>query len=30
MELVVEPDIYNPSINENGMYVDKVPPFNYI
>jgi hypothetical protein len=30
MELVVEPDIYNPSINENGMYIDKVPPFNYI
>jgi len=30
MELVVEPDIYNPSINESGLYVDKVPPFNYI
>jgi len=30
MELVVEPDMYNPSINENGMYIDKVPPFNYI
>ena len=30
MELVVEPDIYNPSINDNGLYVDKVPPFNYI
>jgi hypothetical protein len=30
MELVVEPDIYNPSINDNGLYVDQVPPFNYI
>ena len=30
MELVVEPDIYTPSINDNGLYVDKVPPFNYI
>ena len=30
MELVVEPDIYAPSINDNGLYVDKVPPFNYI
>lgn len=30
MELVVEPDIYSPSINDNGVYVDKVPPFNYI
>ena len=30
MELVVEPDIYNPSINDNGIYIDKVPPFNYI
>ena len=30
MELVVEPDIYSPSINDNGLYVDKVPPFNYI
>lgn len=30
MELVVEPDIYSPSINDSGLYVDKVPPFNYI
>uniref|UniRef100_A0A6C0I8D0 Uncharacterized protein n=1 Tax=viral metagenome TaxID=1070528 RepID=A0A6C0I8D0_9ZZZZ len=30
MELVVEPDIYSPSINDTGIYVDKVPPFNYI
>jgi hypothetical protein len=30
MELVVEPDIYSPSINDNGLYIDKVPPFNYI
>ena len=30
MELVVEPDVYSPSINDSGLYVDKVPPFNYI
>jgi hypothetical protein len=30
MELVVEPDIYAPSIDDNGLYIDKVPPFNYI
>ena len=30
MELVVEPDIYSPSIDDNGLYIDKVPPFNYI
>ena len=30
MELVFEPDIYTPSINDSGLYVDKVPPFNYI
>jgi len=22
MELLVEPDVYSPSINDNGMYVD--------
>jgi len=27
MELVVEPDIYAPSINEIGQYVDKIPSF---
>jgi hypothetical protein len=30
MELVVEPDVYTPSINDNGMYVDKIPPFALI
>ncbi len=30
MELVVEPDIYMPSIDDKGLYIDKVPPFNYI
>ena len=30
MELVVEPDVYTPSIDDKGLYIDKVPPFNYI
>jgi hypothetical protein len=30
MELVVEPDIYSPSIDEIGNYIDKVPSFNII
>ena len=30
MELVVEPDVYSPSIGENGNYVDKIPAFNLI
>ena len=30
MELVVEPDIYSPSIDDKGSYIDKVPPFNFI
>jgi hypothetical protein len=30
MELVVEPDIYSPSIDEMGNYIDKVPSFNII
>ena len=30
MELVVESDIYVPSIDENGNYIDKVPSFNII
>lgn len=27
MELVIEPDIYSPSIDENGNYVDKIPSY---
>jgi len=30
MELTVEPDMYSPSINDAGNYVDKIPPFNTI
>ena len=30
MELVVEPDIYSPSIDENGNYIDKIPSFHII
>ena len=30
MELTVEPDMYSPSINDSGNYVDKIPPFNTI
>ena len=30
MELVIEPDIYTPSIDDNGNYVDKIPSFNII
>ena len=30
MELVVESDIYSPSIDEMGNYIDKVPSFNII
>jgi hypothetical protein len=30
MELVVEPDIYSPSIDEMGNYIDKMPSFNII
>ena len=30
MELVVEPDIYSPSIDDTGNYVDKVPSFRII
>ena len=30
MELIVESDIYLPSIDENDNYVDKVPSFNII
>ena len=28
MELVVESDIYSPSIDDKGNYVDKIPSFN--
>jgi len=27
MELVTEPDIYSPSIDETGKYIDKLPAF---
>lgn len=30
MDLIVEPDIYTPSIDDNGNYIDKVPSFNNI
>jgi hypothetical protein len=30
MELVAEPDIYSPSIDDTGNYVDKIPAFNII
>ena len=30
MELVIEPDIYQPAIDENGNYIDKIPSFNII
>ena len=30
MELVVEPDVYTPSIDENGNYIDKIPSFSII
>lgn len=28
MELQTEPDIYSPSISDNGNYVDKIPSYN--
>lgn len=28
MELVMQPDLYAPSINETGNYIDKIPSFN--
>ena len=28
MELATQPDIYIPSIDENGNYIDKTPSFN--
>jgi len=30
MELIVEPDMYSPSIDDVGNYVDKIPSFNTI
>lgn len=30
MQLVTEPDIYSPSIDDNGNYIDKIPSFNNI
>jgi len=30
MDLIVEPDIYAPSIDDNGNYVDKIPSFTNI
>jgi len=30
MDLVTEPDIYSPSIDEMGNYIDKIPSFNII
>lgn len=28
MDLIVEPDIYTPSIDDVGNYIDKIPSFN--
>ena len=30
MDLIVEPDIYSPSIDDNGNYIDKIPSFTNI
>lgn len=30
MELVTEPDVYSPSIDDSGDYADKIPSFNNI
>lgn len=30
MELIAEPDIYSPSLDEHGNYVDRIPMFNII
>ena len=30
MDLIVEPDIYSPSTDEFGNYVDKIPSFNIL
>jgi hypothetical protein len=28
MELIVEPDVYSPGMDEKGNYVDRIPSFN--
>ena len=28
MDLIVEPDIYSPGIDDKGNYIDKIPSFN--
>ena len=28
MDLIVEPDIYAPGIDDKGNYIDKIPSFN--
>ena len=30
MSLAIEPDTYSPSIDDQGKYIDKIPPFNNI
>jgi hypothetical protein len=30
MELVVQPDVYCPSVNEQGNYIDKMPAFHFL
>ena len=30
MELIAEPDIYSPSLDEQGNYIDRIPMFNII
>ena len=30
MELAIEPDIYSPSVDEKGNYIDKIPSFSLI
>jgi hypothetical protein len=30
MDIALEPDVYSPSIDENGNYMDKAPSFNNI
>ena len=28
MELITEPDVYDPGVDDDGKYIDKVPSFN--
>ena len=30
MELILEPDFYSPSIDDQGNYIDKIPSFHII